>query len=189
MLMLCKNSLKVLLILKRNIYATTRQGKHGSKRHMAKCNLWELVRVTVILKSHRAKKVCSTLCRQQIRGWWQGRSNAFFRQRQCIKMVALGQAELLHSGQMHFQCQQTRHKPRWLFLNKLWHHCVSWHMPVFLVVVEHGMKVSYMGIDNMEQGNWKTRNRKWAGKRQCCSTCWKVEHENCRDGCPSALAN
>lgn len=37
----------------------------------------------------------------------------------------------------------------------------------FLVVVEHGMKVRYLGIDNMEQGNWKSRNQERPGKRQC----------------------
>lgn len=156
---------------------------------MAKCNLWVLVRVTAILKSHQVKEACSTPHRQQIRGWWQGRNNAFFRQRQCIKMITLGLAELLHSEQMHFQCQQARHKPRWLFLNKLWHHCVFWCMPIFLVLVEHGMKESYLNIDNIEEDNWKSRNQQWAGKRQCSSTCWKVEHENRRDGCLSALAN
>lgn len=156
---------------------------------MAQCNLWELVRVTAILKSHQVKTACSTPHRQQIRGWWQGRSNAFFRQRQSIKMITLGQAEPLHSEQKHFQCQQARHKPRLLLLNKLWHHSVFWHMPIFLVLVKHGMKVSYLSIDNIKQDNWKSRNQQWAGKRQCCSTCWKLEHENCKVGCPSALAS
>lgn len=139
-------------------------------------------------------------------------------------------------------------------------------MPIFLVVVEHGMKVSYLGIDDMEQGNWKSRNQERPGKRQCwnpsclaqcdeeparclhsgtarilglfqqcqnsplatqimstqrlfgiysplslfgrrvettvswcipfkadfrsqCGLCWKVEHENHRDDCLSALAD
>lgn len=124
------------------------------------------------------------------------------------KSEAGGKAEAMHSSGrgsalewLHLEklsyCMQNKctssvskqDKPRLLLLNKLWHHCVSWHMPIFLVVDEHGMKVSYLGIDNIEQNNWNSRNQQWAGKRQCCSTCWKVGHENHRDGCPSALAN
>lgn len=119
--------MKVLLLLKKLYICHRQTRKIGIKNKHGKSDLWELVRVTAILKSHQAKNACSMLRRWQISVWLQGslgRNNA-------LKWWHSGKLSYYIQNKCTLSVSKKDIKTRCLFLNKLWQHHVFWSMSIF----------------------------------------------------------